>query len=107
MGNLLKKMGKSPIMLLFGLLVLVLFVVQSQASTSTNKIAPTTKYIPDAQYTAYINAPNLTQDQINHALKVVSTSNVYNKYIQYPHGNFSICWAYPYTGAIHISTVIN
>lgn len=64
-------------------------------------------YIPSGEYLAYIQAPNLTQEDEDRALQIASGSDLYKEYIGYPHWNFTYMWAYPYNGNVYMSTGIN
>lgn len=107
--DILKKIGKSPTILLFGVLVVVLLIGQSQAMAPSSKnLTSANKTITlSPQFVAWSNAPNITQGQKEQTLKIASTSDVYNKYIQYAHGQIAFGWEYPYSGTIFLATVIN
>jgi hypothetical protein len=94
-------------MLLFGLLVIILLAGQTQAATSITKKAPNSKVNLPQEFVAWTNAPNITQLQKDHALQILSKSDVYNKFILYPHGQIVYGWEYPYTGTMFIATVVN
>lgn len=134
MCDLIKITWKLPVMSLLGLLLIVMLVGQTQSmaqSTNTStvldhilshknasglmvsgftipsSIESSLKYTPSKEYLDYANAPKLTQEQKDEALKIASKSPVYKQYIQYPHGQFTFTWSYPYTGKILLYTGIN
>jgi hypothetical protein len=87
-------------------LVVGLLHIQQQAIALNPKKLPT-PYTPSKEFLDYINAPAITQEQKDNALKIASTSDVFKQYIKYPHGPINVVWSYPYTGAIHMSTIID
>lgn len=98
-------MRRIGIMLAVFLLV-GLLVVQQQATALNSEKAPV-PYTPSKEFLDYKNAPAITQEQKDNALKIASTSEIFKNNIKYPHGPINFVWAYPYSHTIHISTTIN
>jgi hypothetical protein len=92
--------------LISGLFVIGLFVMNTQAvAMSPNKVPG--NYTLSKEFLNWSNAPAITQEQKDNALKIASKTTVYKEYIKYPHSSFTYDWSYPYTGAIHLETIIN
>lgn len=95
----------ASIFLLLVLSVVGLLVLQHSTAGSNKALNITST--PSTDESGYNNAAYITQEQKDEAMKIVSTSDVYKEYMKYPHGTYNFIWAYPYTGKIYLSTVIN
>lgn len=72
----------------------------------TGKV-PGPAYTPSSEYQTWSSAPSITQKEKDDALSALNASDLFNKYLVYPHGPVNFTWAYPYTGAIHGTVIIN
>ena len=108
LNKLIEIYRSQKIFLILSLIIAGLLVIQTQAIADNPKNAPAYTSTPSPLYTTYINAPNITQAQKDLAIMSVSSSDLYKKYMNYPHSDWYITWNYPYDGnTIFLSTVIN
>ncbi len=98
-------MKKSSILLAIFLLAGIV-AVQQHATASKSEKAPIS-YVPSKEFLDYKNAPAITQEQKDAALKIASTSDIFKNNTKYPHGSINFVWAYPYSGTMHLSTTVN
>lgn len=66
-------------------------------------IAPSASYLPSREFQDYTNAPSLTAEQKETALRIAGDSTKFQEYLNESHGSIMFEWAYPYSGVVHIS----
>ncbi|MFA4823608.1 MAG: hypothetical protein WC593_00470 [Methanoregula sp.] len=66
-------------------------------------IAPSTSYLPSREFLEYVNAPAITREQKESALRIALTSKKFQSYMNESHGPISFGWAYPYSGMVRLS----
>ena len=70
------------------------------------KINQSYSYTPSREFLEYMNAPELTRQQKESALKIALTSKKFQGYMNESHGPISFGWAYPYSGMVRLSMTV-
>jgi len=67
------------------------------------KINQSGSYTPSREFLEYMNAPALTRQQKESAIRIALTSKKFQGYMNESHGPISFGWAYPYSGMVRLS----
>ena len=70
------------------------------------KINQSYSYTPSREFLEYTNAPALTREQKESALRIAFTSKKFQGYMNESHGPISFGWAYPYSGMVRLSMTV-
>ena len=101
MENAMKKFG---LILATLFLISLIVVVQPVSALKTDKVL--IQYTPSKEFIDYINATAITSDQKEEAEKIIDGSAISKQYASLPKGETTCVWVYPYSGTLHLSTVM-